>query len=91
MFCFCSRVNHGVVGTLSSCFELTGFLTHDRISRMGQAQRPICTECGEPLVLALPADGKGRRRFQCVDCDRPDPLKNDRVMGWLKSELQPPK
>jgi hypothetical protein len=54
---------------------------------MGQAERPICPECGTPLVLALPADGKGQRTFQCLDCDRPDPLKTDRVIGWLSGEL----
>jgi transposase-like protein len=57
---------------------------------MGQAERPTCPECGAPLVLALPPDGKGQRRFQCFDCERPDPLKTDRVIGWLKSELRPP-
>jgi hypothetical protein len=54
---------------------------------MGQAERPICPDCGEPLVLALPPDGKGKRTFQCFDCDRPDPLKTDRAMGWLSGEL----
>jgi hypothetical protein len=42
------------------------------------------------LVFALPFDGKGKRKLQCLDCDCPDPMKTDRVMGWLKSELQPP-
>jgi hypothetical protein len=42
------------------------------------------------LILALPPGGKGPRTFQCLDCDRPDPLKTDRVIGWLNSELQPP-
>jgi len=77
--------------TLSSGCELTSFLVGGKISRMGQAERPTCPECGKPLVLALPPDGKGKRSFQCFDCDLPDPLKTDRVMGWLKSELQPPK
>jgi hypothetical protein len=42
------------------------------------------------LVLALPFDGKGKRKLQCLDCDWPDPMKTERVTGWLKSELQPP-
>jgi hypothetical protein len=42
---------------------------------MGQAERPTCPDCGAPLVLALPPDGKGKRTFQCFDCDGPDPLK----------------
>jgi hypothetical protein len=58
---------------------------------MGKAEGPICPNCGALLILALPPDGKGKRTFQCFDCDRPDPLKTDRMVGWLKSELQPPK
>ena len=58
---------------------------------MGGAEGPICSKCGALLILALPPDGKGQRTLQCVDCDRPDPLKSERVTGWLKSELQPPK
>jgi hypothetical protein len=34
--------------------------------------------------------GRGQRTFQCFECDRPDPLKTDRVKGWLKGELRPP-
>jgi hypothetical protein len=29
--------------------------------------------------------------FQCFECDLPDPIKTDKVMGWLKGELQPPR
>ena len=43
------------------------------------------------MVLALPLSGKGKRIMQCMDCDRPDPLKSDAAKGWLTSELQPPK
>jgi hypothetical protein len=43
------------------------------------------------LILALPPGGEGQRRFQCFECDGLDPLKTDKVLGWLKSELQPPK
>ena len=46
--------------------------------------------CGALMILAPPHHGKGRHTFQCRDCDRLDPLKTDQVMGWLKSELQPP-
>ena len=60
-------------------------------SIMGQAQRPTCPGCGAYLTLALPPGGKGKRTFQCFDCDGPDPLKTDKARGWLKSELQPPK
>jgi hypothetical protein len=58
---------------------------------MGQAERPTCPHCGAYLILALPPGGKGPRTFQCFECDRPDPLKTDHGIGWLKSELQPPK
>jgi hypothetical protein len=58
---------------------------------MGEAERPTCPKCGAPLVLALPPDGKGERRMQCLDCSRPDPMKSPEATGWLNSELQPPK
>jgi hypothetical protein len=58
---------------------------------MGQAERPTCPNCGAHLILALPPGGEGRRRFQCFECDGPDPLKTEWATGWLKGELQPPK
>jgi hypothetical protein len=58
---------------------------------MGQVERPTCPNCGAHLILALPPGGHGPRTFQCLRCDGPDPLKTDKVIGWLKSELQPPK
>jgi hypothetical protein len=61
------------------------------VATMGQAERPKCPGCGAYLILALPPGGKGKRTFQCFECDGPDPLKTDKVTGWLKSgELQPP-
>jgi hypothetical protein len=54
---------------------------------MGQAERPTCPGCGAFLILALPPGGKGKRTFQCFDCERPDPLKMDEVKGWLAGEL----
>ena len=70
---------------------MTDVGTGGKILPMGQAKRPTCPNCGAYLILALPPDGKGQRTFQCFDCGRPDPLKTDRVLAWLKSELQPPK
>ncbi len=58
---------------------------------MGQAERPTCPHCGAFMILAPPRDGKGQPTFQCLECDGLDPLKTDKVMGWLKGELQPPK
>jgi hypothetical protein len=50
----------------------------------------ICPKCGRELELALPPGGKGQRFEQCFNCDRPDPMKSDRMMnGWLKGELAP--
>ena len=54
---------------------------------MGQAARPICPECGAPLVLVPPSDGGEKRMFQCLDCDGLDPMNTDRVIGWLNGEL----
>jgi hypothetical protein len=43
------------------------------------------------MTLALPPGGKGQRTFQCLDCERADPLETD-ALRWLSSaELQPPK
>jgi hypothetical protein len=51
-----------------------------------------CPKCGAYLMLvAAPSDGRGPRMFQCFECDLPDPIKTDKVIGWLKGELQPPK
>ena len=59
---------------------------------MGQADRLGCPKCGAYLILvASPSDGKEPHMFQCFECDQPDPIKTDKVMGWLKGELQPPK
>jgi len=35
--------------------------------------------------------GASKRTFQCLDCDGPDPIKTDKVTGWLKGELRPAK
>jgi hypothetical protein len=59
---------------------------------MGQAEQLRRPKCGAYLILvAAPSDGKGSRMFQCFECDQPDPIKTDKVMGWLKGELRPPK
>ena len=39
------------------------------------------------MTLALPPGGNGLRTFQCLDCERPDPLKSEKIRGWLKGEL----
>jgi hypothetical protein len=39
------------------------------------------------MTMALPPDGKGRRSWRCLDCDKPDPFKSDTAHQWLKGEL----
>jgi hypothetical protein len=70
----------------------TRFRIGGRITLMGQVERLRCPKCGAYLMLVpAPSDGRGPRMFQCFECDLPDPIKTDKVMGWLKGELQPPK
>jgi hypothetical protein len=37
------------------------------------------------MTLELQPGGKTPRTFQCIDCERPDPLQS--TQGWLKGEL----
>ena len=30
---------------------------------------------------------EGKRTFQCLDCERPDPLIDPHATGWLEGEL----
>jgi len=69
-------------------FEIDAVLGREQHRRMGEAERP---NCGAHLILALPPGVVGTRIFRCPKCDGPDPLRTDKVMGWLKSELQSPK
>lgn len=55
---------------------------------MGQLlEQRDCPTCGKPMALALPPGGKGRRVLQCMTCDRPDPIEDVEVVGWLHGEL----
>ncbi len=74
-----------------SSFGMDKLPKRRQIYAMGQAERPTCPHCGAYQTLALPPGGKGKRTFQCFDCDGPDPLTTEKTMGWLKGELQPPK
>jgi hypothetical protein len=49
--------------------------------------RPICQSCARPMTLELQPGGKLPRTFQCIGCERPDPLKTMGTRGWLKGEL----
>jgi hypothetical protein len=44
---------------------------------MPQVDRPICPHSHLQMNLALSPGGKGRRTFQCFDCDRPDPMRSE--------------
>jgi anaerobic ribonucleoside-triphosphate reductase len=46
-----------------------------------------CSHCGSQM----PVDRNRLGRLECASCDRIDPLKSDRTMGWLQGELRPPK
>jgi len=37
------------------------------------------------MTLELQPGGKSPRTYQCLDCDRPDPLKSD-ALRWLSGE-----
>jgi hypothetical protein len=54
---------------------------------MTEADRPACPKCKSQMTLALQPGGRTPRTLQCLDCDRPDPLKSDNVSGWLNGEL----
>ena len=49
--------------------------------------RPICPECQRSMTLELQRGGKSPRTFQCLDCERPDPLKSSDALRWLSSDL----
>jgi hypothetical protein len=42
---------------------------------MPTEQIPICPTCQRPKTLELQPGGKEPRTLQCLDCERPDPLK----------------
>jgi hypothetical protein len=59
--------------------------------RMPDARhRPICPICQRSMTLELQPSGMPPRTFQCLDCERPDPLKSPVIAGIMKA-LQPPK
>ena len=70
-----------------------GFLGMTR--RMNHYDNPawdpwiLVAGAGAFLILALPPDGEGPRAFECFGCDQPDPMKTEKVTGWLMGELQP--
>lgn len=51
----------------------------------------ICPKCGKPLKLMLPPGGEGPRTYQCIHCDRPDPIKSPQLKKLIKGLLHEPK
>ena len=68
--------------------------------RNSNVERPMCPSCKHRMGLARISPGERgveRRTFECGTCHRTDivcvpvdPLKTDAV-GWLASELRPPR
>ena len=49
---------------------------------------PACSKCNKPMHFMLVRTGG--RKFRCIDCDVPDPLRLPEVTKLLTGELQPP-
>jgi hypothetical protein len=49
---------------------------------------PLCLKCSKPMSFMLVKTGG--RKFRCIDCDVPDPLKTPEMKNLLSSELKPP-
>ncbi|WP_156464269.1 hypothetical protein [Afipia sp. Root123D2] len=49
--------------------------------------RPICPQCHQRKVFALQVGGKKPRTWQCLDCDRPDPLHMPEITNLMKAIL----
>jgi hypothetical protein len=59
---------------------------------MGQANRTgNCPRCGRAMGLALLPEAGIPGGPQCIGCEKSDPLKSERVTGWLNGELGRPK
>jgi hypothetical protein len=49
---------------------------------------PTCPRCSKPMRF-LPVK-TGGRKFRCMDCEVPDPLKLPELAKLLKGNLRPP-
>jgi hypothetical protein len=72
-------------------FRMDGRSLARHVLTIGRTERLICLKCGAKLIATPSPSANGLRALHCPDCDCLDPLKSGRAMGWLKSELQPPK
>jgi hypothetical protein len=48
---------------------------------------PSCAKCKKPMKFMLVKTGG--RKFRCIDCDLPDPLRSPDVAKLLSGELRP--
>ena len=72
-------------------FGMDGPSLAGHVLAMGQIDGLTCRKCGAKLIATPSPSTNGLRALRCPDCDCLDPLKSERAMGWLKSELRPPK
>jgi hypothetical protein len=62
-------------------------------------ERPLCPKCQIRMILLgveLSFAGPDLRTFECPQCEldykalAEDPMKSNKAVGWIKSELRPP-
>jgi hypothetical protein len=62
-------------------------------------ERPLCPKCQIRMMLSgveLSFAGPDLRTFECPQCAlgykalAEDPMRSNKVVGWIKSELRPP-
>jgi len=51
---------------------------------------PLCQRCGREMTMVAPPHGIEAATWRCPVCDCLDPLKSERIEGWIKSALRPP-
>jgi hypothetical protein len=49
---------------------------------------PTCPKCHKPMHFMLVKTGG--RKFRCIDCDVPDPLRSPELVKLLTGELRRP-
>lgn len=51
------------------------------------APPPSCTKCRKPMKFVLVKTGG--RKFRCINCDVPDPMRSPEVAKLFTGELKP--
>jgi hypothetical protein len=70
-------------------FSLTDIWSGDRIFAWARLHDRHAPMRGTSDV-GVPSGGRGKRTFQCFDCDRSNSPRSDWVTGWLSRELGRP-